>query len=135
MGILNRMSEWHNSTWELAVSLVAIIAPPLGVAFYCAYQVSIGNGHEQFRLAFVDVPKYLGAGASYLDVLILDAIAVLALLVGLGFRYYYFRHERDFIKKYNIETETGIKSLFKRPSRSKASSNDDGESGGFGGED
>ena len=103
MGILNRMSEWHKSTWELAVSLVAILGPPIGVAVHCAYQVSIGNGHEQFRLAFVDVPKYLGAGASYLDVLIFDVLVGLALLVGLGYRYYYFRHERDFIKKYNIK--------------------------------
>lgn len=57
-------------------------------------------------MAFVDVPKYLGAGASYLDVLILDVFIILALCVGLGLRYYYDRHERDFIKKYNIKVKT-----------------------------
>lgn len=110
--------------------LVAILAPSLGVTFHCAYQISIGNGHEQFRLVFVDVPKYLGAGASFLDVLILDALIVLALLVSLGFRYYYFRHERDFIKKYNVEAETGFTSLSKGSSRSKGISDSDG--GDFG---
>lgn len=135
MSILNRMSGWHKSTWEFIVSLFLIIGPPLGMAFHCAYQVSIGNGHEQFQLGFVDIPTYLGAGASYLDVLILNCFAVLALLAGLGFRYYYFRHERDFIKKYNIEAETGFKSIFKSSSRSKGGDSYDSDGGGFDGGD
>ncbi len=135
MPLLSRMNEWHKSTWEFIVSLIALLGPPLGMAFYCAYQVSIGSGHEQFRLGFVDVPKYLGAGASYLDVLILDVFVVLALLAGLGYRYYYFRHERDFIKKYNIDAETGVKSLFKSSSRTKGNGNYDSDGGDFGGGD
>ncbi len=109
MSILDRMNNWSESTLGFILWLFPLVGPPVGIAFHCVYQVSIGNGHEQFRLGFVDVPKYLGAGASYLDVLILDALIILALFVGLGFRYYYFRHERDFIKKYNIKVKTGPK--------------------------
>jgi hypothetical protein len=97
--------------------MIALIGPALGTAVYCAYQVSMGNGLLQFRIGFIDVPKYLGAGASYLDVLILDGLIVLALIIGLGYRYYHFRHERDFIKKYNIDAETGFKSLFSNKPR------------------
>lgn len=117
------------------MSLFALLGPPVCMALHCVHQVVIGNGHEQFRLAFVDVPKYLGAGASYLDVLIYDAFVVLALLVGLGYRYYYFRHERDFIKKYNIKAETGFKSMFKSSSGSRGSGNNDSGDGGFDGGD
>jgi hypothetical protein len=70
-----------------------------------------------------------------LDVLILDGLVVLALIIGFGCRYYHFRHERDFIKKYNIEAETGFKSLFSNKPRSGGKnshydSNDHGDSGG-----
>ncbi len=132
MNILSRINEWHKTTWELVVSLFAFIAPPAGMAFHCLHQVVIGSGHEQFRLDFVDIPKYLGAGASYLDVLIYDVFVVLALLVGLGYRYYYFRHERDFIKKYNIKAETGFKSIFKSRSGSRGSGDNDNDNGGGG---
>jgi len=86
----------------------------------CPLARSIGNGLLQYRLGFIEVPKYLGAGASYLDVLILNACAVLALLIGIGLRYYHYRHERDFIRKYKIEGETGFKSIFS-PSKSNNS--------------
>ena len=105
MSILDRMNSFSETTLGFILWLFPIVGPPVGIALHCVYQVSIGNGHEQFRLAFVDIPKYLGAGASYLDVLILDVLIILALCVGLGLRYYYFRHERDFIKKYNIKVK------------------------------
>jgi hypothetical protein len=64
--MLIRIDEWHKSTWEFVIAIIAMIGPALGTAAYCAYQVSMGNGLSQFRLGFIDVPKYLGAGASYL---------------------------------------------------------------------
>jgi len=135
--MLRRIDEWHKSTWEFIIAMVAMIGPALGTAVYCAYQVSLGNGLLQFRLSFIDVPKYLGAGASYLDVLILDGLIVLALIGGFGYRYYHFRHERDFIKKYNIEAETGFKSLFSNKPRSggKHGHYDSNDHGDFGGSD
>jgi len=135
MPILNRMNEWHKSTWEFIVSIIALVGPPMGMTIYCAYQVAIGNGLEQFQLEFVDIPKFLGAGASFLDVLILNCLIVIAIWGGLGYRYYYYRHERDFIKKYNIDADTGFKSIFKSSSRSRGNSNYDNDGGDFGGGD
>ena len=115
--MLRRIDEWHKSTWEFIVAIIAMIGPAVGTAVYCAYQVSMGNGLAQFRLGLIEVPKYLGAGASYLDVLILDVLIVVALAGGFGYRYYYFRHERDFIIKYKIDAETGFKSLYPNNAR------------------
>lgn len=66
-----------------------LVGPFLGNLVYCSYQVYLGNGLLQYRLGFIDVPKYLGAGASYLDVLILNVCAIVALLIGIGLRYYH----------------------------------------------
>jgi len=118
--MLRRLSEYHRSTWECIISLTFVLGPFLGNLVHCAYQVSIGNGLLQYRLGFIEVPKYLGAGASYQDVLILNVCAVLALLIGIALRYYHYRHERDFIRKHKIEGETGFKSIFS-PSKSSGS--------------
>jgi hypothetical protein len=122
--MLQRISEWHKTTWELIGGILAIILPALGTAAYCAFKVASGEGHEQFRLGFVDIPKYLGAGASYLDILILDGMMVVALVVGFGLRYYHYRDERDFLKKYKIKGETGFTSDLK-PSKGSSGFFDD----------
>lgn len=61
-----------------------------------------GEGQAEFRLGNVPIPKLLGAGATYLDVLILLSAAEIAMLGAILWRYKEYREEEDFKKKCGI---------------------------------
>ena len=111
--MLRRLSEFHRSTWECIISFIAMVGPILGVIVHCIYQISMSNALVQFRLGPIESPKYFGIGASYQDVLIFHVCIFIALIVGIALRYYHYRDERDFMRKYNVKDQTGFGSLFK----------------------
>ncbi|MAM89513.1 MAG: hypothetical protein CME36_19610 [unclassified Hahellaceae] len=118
--MLRHIAEWWKSTWQFLITIAALALPPLCLTGYCWYKVATGEGAEQFRLGFVDIPKYLGAGASYLDVLILNICVLLVLAVGFAVRYYQYRHERDFMRKYGIKGGTGFVRDLRDPDSSRS---------------
>jgi len=54
---------------------------------------------EDFRIGNVEVPKYQGAGASFLDMFIFCAIALIALTVAIYLRYRHHKTTLDFFRK------------------------------------
>ena len=75
----------------------------LGPTVYCLDKVINGQSLEPFRLGNVPIPSFQGAGASYLDVLILFGAAFLAVNIAMIIRYHQLKNERDFKKKYGIK--------------------------------
>ncbi len=80
----------------------------LGVLVHCIDKVLRGEGLEPFKLGNVPIPKFLRAGASYQDALILMIVAVQSLMAGLFFRWRYYRLEDDFKNKYKIKDKSSF---------------------------
>ena len=77
----------------------------LGPLVHCIDKVIKGQSLEPFRLGNVPIPTFQGAGATYLDVLILFLVAFVAVNIAILIRYNQLRNERDFKKKYGIKDD------------------------------
>jgi len=116
----------ESKRWGFILFLIASILPALGVVAHCIVNIANGKALETYDLVIMDHPVLTNLGVSYLEVLIYDVIYLLALAVGLLWRYYHYKDERDFMRKYNIKGETGFTQDFKASgsSRSHGYSND-----------
>lgn len=88
------------SLWVFLVAGGLILS--VGAVLYSLDKVLRGQALEPFKLGNVPVPWLLGAGASYLEVLILLVALIIAFVVALAVRWHYYRDERDFRRKYKI---------------------------------
>ena len=111
-------SSFEETNFGFAVFLFVTITPMLGVMLHCGYNIYSGNALETYDLIIMGHPVLTSLGVSYLEVLIADVVTFFALIIGLAFRYYYYRDERDFMKKYNIKGKTGFTSDFNSKSSS-----------------
>ncbi|TNC85834.1 MAG: hypothetical protein CSH37_06285 [Thalassolituus sp.] len=112
--MLRKLEESIGGTSRgFAILILASVVPILGVMIHCGYNIYLGNGLETYDLVIMDHPILTNLGVSYVEVLIYDAFAFLVLVIGLLFRYYHYRDERDFMKKYNLKGKTGFGSDFK----------------------
>jgi len=93
----------------LSLGFIAVtFVPLLGVLALCIDKVVKGRGLDAFMLGNMPIPKLLGAGASYLDVLIFMLIATLLLTIALFVRWRHYRLEDDFKKKYGIKDKSSF---------------------------
>lgn len=105
---MQKLLDWLWSSWRFALTLVLMVSPFLGLTALCLLKVQAGQGLQPFRLGMVDMPRFLGAGASYLDVLLLCLLVPAALLTALLLRYRYYRDERDFLRRHGLPGRTGF---------------------------
>lgn len=113
-------SGWENTNWGLALFLISIILPALGVVAHCTVQIFEGKALEHYDLVIMDHPILTNWGATYLEVLIGDVLLLVVLIVGLIFRHLHYGDERDFMKKYNIKGKTGFTRDFKDPGSTRS---------------
>lgn len=112
--MLNKLNDyWENTNWEFLMFLTAMILPAVGVIAHCAVNISQGRAFETYHLIVMDHPILTNLGATYLEVLVGDALALLALFIGLYLRYRHYSDERDFMRKYNIRGSTGFSRDYK----------------------
>ena len=71
----------------------------LGIAFHAFTMVKAGRGLDEYSASVIDIPVLIGAKASYMDVLIMNTVAFVVLLIGMVFRYVYYKDELDLIKE------------------------------------
>jgi hypothetical protein len=89
----------------------------------CLKKVLDGEGLERFTIGNVIIPKFYGAYASCLDMVIFLTVAgiavVGALLIERYYDYYQEKEEQDFKKKYQIkdENETGAFNFIREKKR------------------
>lgn len=100
-----KLKNFLTNCWLFATGIGLTLIADLSLWSYSATQVYAGRGLEQFRLGHIDIPKFLGAGATYLDIFILNIATVIALLIALIFRYRHYEPERDILKKLGKEKE------------------------------
>jgi ABC-type sulfate transport system permease component len=102
-----------NTSLGFVILVLALALPFLGVIAHCSYNIYIGNGLDTYDLIVMDHPVLTNLGVSYLEVLIADVATLVAVFVGILMRYNYYKDERDFIKKYNLNVKTGFSRDFK----------------------
>jgi hypothetical protein len=73
----------------LILSLLADIA----IGFHAYSEVFLGRWNETFNIGFVSIPKFLAPGATNLGVALLMPGVFVALIIGIIFRYRYYRDE------------------------------------------
>jgi hypothetical protein len=100
-----KLKSFLTNCWLFASGFGLMFIADLSLWSYSATQVYAGRGLEQFKLGHVDIPKFLGAGATFLDVFILNIATVIALLIALYCRYRYYEPERDILRKLGKEKE------------------------------
>ena len=105
-------ASFEDTSLGLVLFLLGVVGPILGVMVHCGYNIYLGNALETYDLIIMDHPVLTNLGVSYLEVLLADAAVFIALGIGLAFRYFYYKDERDFIKKYNLKGKTGFYSDF-----------------------
>jgi len=105
-------ASFEETNLGLVLFLLGVIGPIVGVMAHCGYNIYLGNALETYDLIIMDHPVLTNLGVSYLEVLLADVAVLIALGVGLAFRYYHYKDERDFIKKYNLKRNTGFYSDF-----------------------
>ena len=103
-----KLKSFLENCWLFFTGFGLLIIADLGMSIYTGTQVYTGHGLEQFRLGSVDIPKFLGAGATYLEVFITDVVTLICLTVALFARYRYYTPERELLKRYNKEGNTGF---------------------------
>jgi hypothetical protein len=106
--MLRKMSDEMEGSGVFGfLTLILLLMTLSGKTLYCLVHVLNGKGHETFKMPMVD-RLFTWIDASYMDVLILDGALLIALIVGLIFRYFYYSDERDFLRKYKIKDKTGF---------------------------
>ncbi len=100
-----KLKKFLTNCWLFVTGLGLALIADLSLWTYSATQVYAGRSLEQFRLGHVEIPKFLGAGATFLDVFILNIATVIALLIAFYCRYRYYEPERDILKKLGREKE------------------------------
>ncbi len=103
-----KLKSFVGNCWLFASGIGLLFIADLGIGLYAATQVYFGNGFGQFRLGNVDIPKFLGAGATYLEVFISSLVTIIALTGGLIARYKHYSPERNLLKQYNKAGKTGF---------------------------
>lgn len=88
--------------------ILATILPAVAVMIHCIVNIMKGRALETYDLVIMDHPVLTSLNVSYLEVFIGDVITILAVLAALGARHYYYRDERDFMRKYKIKGKTGF---------------------------
>ena len=78
--------------------LVAFCFFPIILAVIALDRIRTYGPLERFQLGNTDIPWMYGSGASNLDVLIFSVAVVVALIIGIVIRYYYFREKIDFLR-------------------------------------
>ena len=99
MPILQSVKNWISSGLALFIGAGVVFGPTV----YCLDKVMNGQGNEIFRLGSVPVPKFLGAGATYWTVLVLDIFALVVIFVGIYLDHKEYKLEKDFRTKYGQE--------------------------------
>ena len=64
-----------------------------------------GNGLELFKLGNLPIPKFLGAGASNIEMFIFCIVGVIAISIGLIRRYLYLRGDIAMMRKLGVKEE------------------------------
>jgi hypothetical protein len=100
--------EIDGSSFIGFISIILMLLVLSGKVLYCLVQVLKGRGHETFHMIVMEHPVFTFINASFMDVLIFEAGMLIALVVGLVWRYFYYRDEREFLKKYKIKGKTGF---------------------------
>ncbi len=75
---------------------------------YAGLMVYAGKGIEPFTFGSVEIPKLQGAGATFMDVFILNAAIVIAVVIAFIVRYKYYEPERAIIKKHMLKDKAGF---------------------------
>ena len=102
---------------QFTIFIVLTLLAPVAVMIHCLINIAQGNALHTYDLVIMDHPVLTNLDVTYLEVFIADLLTIIAFIVALALRYFYYRHERDFIKKYNIQAKTGFTRDFK-PSQS-----------------
>ncbi len=100
-----KLKNFLTNCWLFTTAIGFTLVADLSLWSYSATQVYAGRGLEQFKLGNVDIPKLLGAGATFLDVFILNIATTIALVIALYCRYRYYEPERDILRKLGKEKE------------------------------
>lgn len=92
--------------WPLLSGLTLSLVGDLMIVAKAAMEIKMGNANELFKLGFVEIPTWLGAGATNLSIVILFIGIWIALIVGFISRYRYYKDElflykRAGVSKYN----------------------------------
>lgn len=96
--VRDHIGEFFATTRGFLVMFIGFGFFPTVLGFIALSRVQTFGPLERFRLGNTEIPKFMGAGASNLDVLILCVVALVALVVGLVIRYFYFRDKLNYLR-------------------------------------
>lgn len=101
MSPLRCLTRWLTDGVFLFVAIGVLLGPTV----VCLDKIISGYGGAIFRLGNVPIPKYLGAGATYWDVFVLDVICLGVLCLGIYYDYSEYKLEKDFRSRYAKNTK------------------------------